>query len=220
MKPLDLTGKKFGLLTAIRLTEKKNNYGVFWELKCECGKTHEAQAYVLMSGRTRSCGCYSRKIHREIKTTHGQTGTKLWRTWQGIIQRTTNQACKDYPRYGARGITVCDKWRKFENFAEDMSPHPFGGKSIERINNDLGYSKENCRWATTTEQARNRRTNVFYECNGQSLTLSEWASRSGIPRDTLERRLKKYKMSFYDAITRPIKIQRNNIKPSVTPATK
>ena len=104
---------------------------------------------------------------------HGMFGSKIYQTWNWMIQRCHNKNTAGFKRYGARGITVCKKWRKFQGFFEDMGDRP-KGKTLERIDNDKGYFKENCRWATPKEQARNRRTSRLIDHNGQRKTLAEW----------------------------------------------
>jgi len=121
---------------------------------CECGTKKEVKHTHLSSGKTQSCGC--------SWTKHGMSRSKEYRVWDSMVRRCHSQSHHAFKDYGARGITVCDKWKKFEGFIEDMGLKP-DGLSIERINNDLGYSKENCKWATVTEQARNRRATKLDE---------------------------------------------------------
>lgn len=104
-------------------------------------------------------------------------------------QRCGNARGKVFKDYGGRGISVCERWQNFNNFADDMGPYPGAEFSIDRIDNDKGYCPENCRWATKTEQILNRRNTVFLEHNGVKLTLKEWADKSGIPYKTLHRRM-------------------------------
>ncbi len=119
---------------------------------------------------------------------HGMFGTKIYSIWGGIIQRCHNEQCPAYPRYGGRGITVSDEWRTFENFYRDMGERP-QGKSLDRSDNDKGYSKENCRWATPKEQARNTRKNLYITHKGQTYLLLEWAEQLGLKSFTLRKRL-------------------------------
>lgn len=121
----------------------------------------------------------------------GGTVSAEYLCWLSMIARTTNPKVKNYHRYGGRGIFMCDRWReKFENFYEDMGDRPSPGHSLERVDNDQGYSKGNCRWATATEQARNRRSSRFIEYKGEILTLAGWAEKVGVKLGTLHWRLK------------------------------
>lgn len=127
----------------------------------------------------------------------------LYNTWRQIITRCTKKGGTAFDRYGARGITVCKRWLHFKNFEKDMSPRPSSRHSIERIDNDGPYSLKNCTWATAKEQARNRRSNRLLTHDGMTLTLSEWAERTGIHRASLDTRLK-LGWSINDAFTRKI----------------
>lgn len=143
---------KYGRLEVLGVAEAQNGRP---HLKCECGKIVTVDRADLHSGNTKSCGC----LHREITTTHGMTKTSEYNTWKGIIQRCTNLNNPAHKDYGGRGITVCPEWlHSFENFFKDMGVKPIGF-TIERTDNDLGYSKKNCIWATRAEQQRNQRIN-------------------------------------------------------------
>ncbi len=125
--------------------------------------------------------------------------------WAGMIQRCTDPACKSYPRYGGRGITVCARWRhSFENFLADMGPRPGPAYSIDRIENDGNYEPGNCRWATEEEQRRNTRRNRFIEFNGVQKTMTEWERSLGMRRGTLQARLDQHRWPLELAITTPV----------------
>lgn len=109
--------------------------------------------------------------------------------WRGMLSRCRNPKSKDFPRYGGRGITVCDRWLQFVNFLADMGERP-AGMSLERLDGAEGYSPENCTWATPTQQARNRRGNVCITHDGRTATVAEWAERTGLERKTLEYRIR------------------------------
>jgi hypothetical protein len=123
--------------------------------------------------------------------THGQSKTKDYSRWRGMHTRCYNANHETYPKYGARGIRVCERWHTFENFLADMGNAPTAEHSIERINNDGNYEPGNCRWATTKEQARNRRSSRYLEHDGERLTVAEWAERMGVSAWVIENRLRR-----------------------------
>lgn len=127
------------------------------EYQCQCGVTFIALTRKVTAGITSSCGCHRRAASAEKVRTHGMTGTLTYRIWASMIQRCNNPKDKDYKDYGGRGITVSEEWLKFDNFFRDMGVKP-PGLSIDRRENDEGYGKGNCRWATAVEQANNKRS--------------------------------------------------------------
>lgn len=120
---------------------------------------------------------------------HGMTGTRTHRVWTAMMSRCHVKSAKAYAAYGAKGVTVCDAWKTFENFLADMGQCP-EGMTIDRISNDLGYEPGNCRWATAQEQANNRSSNVLVTFNGVTQSVADWARCTGLERKTLEYRLR------------------------------
>ena len=187
MKTKDLTGLKFNKLTVIEKATANKYSQARWRCKCDCGNESIVVTQKLTSGRTKTCGCS--KLISPNKT-HGLSGIPEYRIWDGIIQRATNPKCSTYDRYGGRGIGVCDRWRKFENFLEDMGRRP-KDYTIERIDNDKGYSLDNCKWDTRVNQARNRRSSRFIIIDGVTRVLSEWLIYLNLSGSTFHRRRKR-----------------------------
>ena len=185
---IDLTGRVFGRLKVLRRSGANQAGRALWLCLCECGKTHLAESSCLRSGATQSCGCIRRERAVGRNTSHGRRYSPEYASWCAMLRRCTNPTATDYSRYGGRGITVCERWLRFETFFADMGPRA-AGRTLERIDNEKGYEPLNCRWATTTEQNRNKRTNVILEWQGRRLTLAEWAEHLGADRTTLEKRL-------------------------------
>lgn len=177
----DLTGRRFGLLVAKSIARLENGKRA-WLCDCDCGAETLATAGHLNGGRRLSCGC------RVGNSTHRLTKTPLYRVWAGMHWR-----CKDtnQPRYGGRGITVCERWEKFENFLEDMGATYARGLEIDRKDNDGPYSPENCRWVTKTVNARNRSDNRRVVLRGVEMTCAEAAEITGLNKWTLLERAQK-----------------------------
>lgn len=146
-------------------------------------------------------------IDGRMMPTHGLSKSRVYHIWNAMKMRCENPNSKFYSDYGGRGITVCERWASFENFFEDMG-HPPAGTSLERENNDAGYSRANCRWATRMEQARNKRNNVLLTIDGETHPLSVWAERFGIKYGTVHQRLTKYGWTAEDAVKMPLVTKR------------
>jgi hypothetical protein len=157
MRKIDLTDQKFDRLTVMEEAGHKDNH-IAWRCLCDCGNEIVVQGSSLRRGATKSCGCLRKEKTIERATTHGMRNTRIYNSWNHMLQRIHNPNDSAYADYGGRGLTVCDKWLKFDGFYEDMGEMP-EEKTIGRIDNDKGYYKENCHWETMAEQVINRRLN-------------------------------------------------------------
>lgn len=182
----DLTGKRFGRVICLEKVrwnpslKLAKTRAVLWKIKCDCGNEKVMHARGLVSGKSISCGCYARSICKEklanigikrgvgtrFKKKHGHSSprTPTYNSWLAMISRCYKKSDIAYPRYGGRGILVCDKWRDFENFLSDMGERP-NGKTLDRIDNNKNYVLENCRWASYKEQSQNKRAPNGFKIN-------------------------------------------------------
>ena len=190
---IDLTGRTFGRLTVIQYDHSKN--GAYWLCRCECGKTKVIKGNSLTRGVTTSCGCKSREMSISRSTTHGMTGTRIYRIRSGMIARCYKENATSYPKYGAKGITVCDEWlgeNGFINFYNWAMENCYKDNlTLDRINPKGNYEPSNCRWATYKEQANNTKATVFLTYDGETKPASEWAEIVGISQSAITRRKRK-----------------------------
>jgi len=189
-RKINLTDRHFNRLTVIS-EDRTENKRTYWLCQCECGREVIVQAQNLTTGHTKSCGCLLKDWIRETKTTHGLTRSREFKIWDAMKGRCYRPNDTGFFRYGARGITVCERWlNSFEAFYKDMGPRPTSQHTLERKNNEGPYSPENCVWATKTQQAQNRRSSTYLTFQGKTLCVTEWARVTGIRQPTLFNRLK------------------------------
>jgi len=180
----DLSWQRFGALTLIRRVPNDSFKRTRWLCKCQCGNETIAITSLLKNGHKTSCGCLlANKTFGERMKSHGHSvGGRLsseYAIWHGIIQRCENSLNRSFHLYGGRGIFVSPQWKTFENFYADMGNRP-AKHSIERRDNDGPYSPENCYWATSKQQSRNKRTTVFVMFQGREMCLADAAEIAGV----------------------------------------
>lgn len=184
-------GQRFGRLIVKSFSRAKQNE-VTAHCDCDCGKTVVTRFTYLTNGHTKSCGCLSAKNSSERRKTHGKSRTAEYISWTAMIGRCLNQNNHAYDKYGGRGIYVCGRWRhSFPRFLADMGSRPSPSHSLDRINNNGPYSPSNCRWATPTQQNRNKRMNVVLDFDGRKMVLKEWADYVGVNYKTASARRRK-----------------------------
>lgn len=192
---IDLTGARFGRLAVIGLADKKGSHQR-WLCQCDCGKQTKSLGFSLRGGKSQSCGCIAAEKSKarwenptaemrarqslSAKKTHGKTKHPSYQVWADMKGRCLNQKHKWFPSYGGRGITVCERWMSFENFYEDIGANWAHGMQLGRIDNDKGYSPENCRWETPEQQQSNKSNNVFIDTEIGRLTVGQAARHYGI----------------------------------------
>lgn len=209
-KIASLTGEKFGRLTVISLENQRYRNQAVWLCQCSCNddKFVRMTTGKLKSG-TKSCGCLikekARKMCIERNTTHGLRFHPLYGVWCGMKSRCYNKNSQDYPNYGGRGIVVCDEWlNDFSKFVRDMGDRP-PGNSLDRIDVNLGYCPENCKWSNNETQGNNKTDNVFIEYNGKTRSLSQWAREYNLTVRLLWQRLNLLNWNIEKALTTPVR---------------
>lgn len=202
-KRIDLTGKQFGRLTALSVSGKDKVNHTVWLCKCSCGAETNVQSSHLITNHTRSCGC----LLQETRAKHGlcgESGNKPYSAWHSMVARCYNPKAKNFPNYGGRGITVCERWRYDpSNFFNDMGYPDDEKLTLERIDVNGNYEPTNCKWASMKDQQRNKRDNVIIEFNNEKLCVSEWCERLNLKSSTLRNRLTVRGWSIEKSLTTP-----------------
>lgn len=198
----DMTGVVSGRLTVISRSGSRGRTAM-WECQCKCGNLCVVSGGAIRRGQ-KSCGCYGDEVRGKATRTHGQSKHPLYLVWQAMNRRCHLLTDESYHRYGARGISVCQRWRHdFAAFFSDMGDRPTPQHTLDRIDNNGNYEPSNCRWATRAEQSCNRRSNRVFTHNGESKCLAEWARAYGIHRSALYARVITLGWNISDAITIP-----------------
>lgn len=180
-------GERFGTRVVVE-EEPAVNYRTRVRVRCDCGDESVVYLTDIANGHGRSCRSCATTKHGWSKGKR----TSEYNIWCGIVQRCCNSNNRAYRHYGGRGITVCERWLGvggFERFLQDMGARPSQRHTVERIDNNGGYSPANCVWATMAEQAKNKRDTRLVEAHGEALTIAEWSRRTGIERSTIGARL-------------------------------
>jgi len=195
MKIVVEPGKRYNKLTAIRFIRRNEQGSQCWLFHCDCGNEKVIMASDVKRGKIRSCGCLRRSKMHEI------INTPVYKVWENMKSRclNTNKNSDDYKRYRGRGIKICKQWMEFKNFYADMGKKP-KGLTLERIDNNGDYCKENCRWATKREQANNTRRNRLITYNSKTKTVAQWARVAGVKYTTFWVRLYKLNWSLKRAL--------------------
>ena len=219
----DLTGQRFGRLTAIERAGTNKKRYITWLCQCDCGNTTIAVGSDIKSGHTRSCGCLQRdrlieynksdskrsrtsELNKVRKRTHGMRYTRIYKEWRSMIDRCENKSWKHYHNYGGRGISVCKEWRdSFNTFYEWAISNGYNDSlTLDRVNVNGNYEPSNCRWATNKEQANNKRNSRYLTFNGKTQTLQQWADELEVDSRTLRSRIDKYGWTAEKALATPV----------------
>lgn len=195
------------VVASTEVIRKKTHYRIY--CRCACGVERYVSKEHLVSKASVSCGCMKAAIASIRIKTHDKSKTLIYKVWGSMKQRCQNPKDKAYHYYGGRGIEVCERWQKFENFYADMGNTPFEGATLDRVDNSKNYSPENCRWATQTQQANNTRANNWITYGGRTQTLSSWAAELNLAPSSLCARLGKLGWSVSKSLSTKNKSQRN-----------
>lgn len=193
-KVINLTGKQYGRLTAIKHIGKDKHNNAMWKCKCSCGNTIIVRGATLRNGKANSCGCLHKEMTKDLaknNITHNMSNTRLYRVWQNIKSRCYYKQNNRYENYGGRGIKVCDEWKNdFKSFYEWAVTNGYKDTlTIDRINVNGDYEPNNCRWSTLIQQGRNKRNNKTYTINGETRCLSEWCELLNLNYNTVSTRI-------------------------------
>lgn len=206
MRKIDLVGQKFGRLTVIAQGITRGTH-ILWVCNCECGTEGvQVEGYDLRQRHTQSCGCYQKEQTSKAKKTHGMRCSREYNIWCLMWGRCINPNVERYPNYGGRGITVCERWKKFEAFYADMGPCP-DGYSIERVDTNGNYEPLNCVWGDLFAQAKNRRQRIDNKsgCTGVFMYDYKDAPKWVV---TITRKRKRYHLGYFDKLEDAVAVRK------------
>ncbi len=202
-KFIDRTGLRVGRLVVTSLAEKRGSTN-YWNCVCDCGGEKVVSTLHLGAGAIQSCGCLQKERASEANLTHGLAGTQEYDAWLNMKARCQDPSHKEFPNYGGRGIRVCDSWLESPlHFLADMGKCP-AGLSLERIDCNGHYEPSNCRWATTGDQSRNKRSTRLITANGRTMCIADWAAELGVTRSIITHRINRHGWDPVRAVTTPV----------------
>lgn len=192
----DFSGQKINRLTLIEPShihyQKSGSRILYWITKCECGNVKVQNGRRVKRGDIKSCGCLSKEVTSKVKTTHGETGSRLLRIYYNMKGRCYLESNPKFKNYGGRGITICDEWlddyTKFSKWAKENGYKD--DMTIERIDVNGNYSPENCAWISISDQAKNKTSSIRVYIDGKRYSPKELSEIHGIPERTIYRRIK------------------------------
>lgn len=208
MKKKELIGQKFGKLLVLEEIEKRSkSKKIYYKCICDCGNEVITKGASLLSGHTKSCKCLQKEKVRETSyknSTHGLSKSHIYAIWASIKSRCNNPNNQAYNNYGGRGITICKEWNNsFVSFISDMGYPPTNKHSIDRIDNNKGYYKENCRWSDRYQQENNKRNNIKVLYNGELKTIAEISRETNVRYDLIYCRFIYRGWDINDAVNKP-----------------
>ena len=214
MKKEDITGIKYGRLTALEYAGVSKGKQTLWKCKCDCGKFIIVHKQNLKNGHTISCGCYNSEIASKKSKVHGVRKTRLYNIWHDMLNRCYKENHRCYKNYGKRGIQVCDEWRNnVLNFYDWSIKNGYKENlTLDRIDNDKGYSPDNCRWVTIIQQANNTSRNLFFTIDGKTETLANWCRIYNADYKLVHSRIYRKKWDILRALTQPKQIHKKTEK--------
>lgn len=215
MDETSLIGKRFGRLVVLRFVSDDHHKNSKWLCRCDCGNETIVYRYSLVTGNTKSCGCWKKEKAILDNTTHGHYHSRLYKIWRGMKNRCYNPKVRSYADYGSKGIIICQEWNDsfeaFYNWAMSSGydeDAPFMECTIDRIDVNGNYEPSNCRWVDKKIQANNKSNNFYITFNNQRKTACEWSDIYGVPSKTIKRRIKDG-WNVETALTLPAVIGRN-----------
>lgn len=206
-----MMGKRFGKLVVVGYGRTENGLHK-WECRCDCGNTYYLPSNSLTSGKTKSCGCLKREKAIEVFTTHGKSKERIHKEWRGILHRCKNPTASHYENYGGRGISVCEEWRGENGFVNFYNWSMENGYSddltLDRKDNDKGYSPDNCRWVTHMENCRNRGTRKDNLTGSPGVQIVKLRSGGVKYRSSITANYKRINLGNFDTLEEAVKVRK------------